>query len=420
MDLLAQAGPFFILAVIIELIIDKLRGSGYYRANDAINSISTGILYITSGYFTKFISLVAWGFALQNLALIDMPLSWFVASAKGIALWIAAALAWDFCYYWFHRMSHEVSILWASHAVHHQSEDYNLSTAQRQSSTGFLLGWIFYVPLYVVGFPLEVVLTVGAINLIYQFWVHTQLIGRMGMLDRILVTPSNHRVHHAQNERYIDKNYGGILILWDRLFGTFEDERNDDPVIFGVRKPLANWDPIWANFQVYDYLIFDAVRTKRWRDKIGIWFRRTGWRPGDMQASHPKAHSDLARFQKFDPEIGTGMRRYVMFQFVVAILITLGITQVLFERGIRVALLPCLMLWGLLYTLGLLNGGRANAVTLEVLRLVVFNWLVSLASQYNGIGVSKEGWLLAALYTAGSLSWLAYIKNNVKTMIYES
>jgi sterol desaturase/sphingolipid hydroxylase (fatty acid hydroxylase superfamily) len=420
MDLLAQAGPFFILAVIIELIIDKLRGSGFYRANDAINSISTGILYITSGYFTKFISLVAWGFALQNFALIDMPLSWFVASPKGIALWIAAALAWDFCYYWFHRMSHEVSILWASHAVHHQSEDYNLSTAQRQSSTGFLLGWIFYVPLYVVGFPLEVVLTVGAINLIYQFWVHTQLIGRMGVLDRILVTPSNHRVHHAQNERYIDKNYGGILILWDRLFGTFEDERNDDPVIFGVRKPLANWNPIWANFQVYDYLIFDAVRTKRWRDKIGIWFRRTGWRPGDMQASHPKAHSDLARFQKFDPEIGAGMRRYVMFQFVVAILITLEITQVLFGKGIRVALLPCLMLWALLYTLGLLSGGRTNAVTLEVLRLVVFNWLVSFALQYNGIGVSKEGWLLAALYTAASLLWLWHIKNSVKTIIYES
>jgi len=420
MNLLAQAGPFFILAVIFELIIDRLRGSGFYRANDAINSISTGMLYITSGYFTRFISLVAWGFVLQNFALIDMPLSWFVASPKGIALWIVAALAWDFCYYWFHRMSHEISILWASHAVHHQSEDYNLSTAQRQSSTGFLLGWIFYVPLYVIGFPLEVVLTVGAINLIYQFWVHTQMIGRMGVLDRILVTPSNHRVHHAQNERYIDKNYGGILILWDRIFGTFEDERNDEPVIFGVRKPLANWNPIWANFQVYDYLLFDAVRTQRWRDKLGIWFRRTGWRPSDMQASHPKVHKDLLTFQKFDPEIGVGMQRYVMFQFVAAILITLEITQILFGSGFRVALIPCLMLWALLYTLGLLSGGRPNAATLEVLRLVVFNWLASFALQVNGIAVSKEGWMLAALYTAVSLSWLVAIKKTGKTTIYES
>ena len=420
MNLLAQAGPFFILAVVIELIIDRLRGSGFYRANDAINSISTGMLYITSGYFTKLISLVAWGFVLQNFALIDMPLTWFVVSPKGIALWIVAALLWDVCYYWFHRMSHEISILWASHAVHHQSEDYNLSTAQRQSSTGFLLSWIFYTPLYVIGFPLEVVLTVGALNLIYQFWVHTQLIERMGVLDRILVTPSNHRVHHAQNERYIDKNYGGILILWDRLFGTFEDERQEEPVVFGVRKPLANWNPIWANFQVYDYLLFDALRTRRWRDKLGIWFRRTGWRPADMQALHPKAQTDLETFEKYDPEIGVGMHRYVMFQFVSAILVTLVITQNLVGSGLRVALLPCLMLWALLYTMGLLNSGRENAATLEVLRLVVLNWLVGLALQYNGIAVSSEGWILAVGYTAISLAWLFRVKKPIKTVVYDS
>ena len=419
MNLIAQAGPFFILAVVIELLIDRLRGSGFYRANDAINSISTGMLYITSGYFTRFISLVAWGFVLQNFALIDMQIDWFVASPEGIALWIAAALLWDFCYYWFHRMSHEISVLWASHAVHHQSEDYNLSTAQRQSSTGFLLGWIFYLPLYVIGFPLEVVLTVGAINLIYQFWVHTQIIGRMGVLDRILVTPSNHRVHHAQNERYIDKNYGGILILWDRLFGTFEDERNDDPVIFGVRKPLANWNPVWANFQVYDYLLFDAVRTKHWRDKLSIWFRRTGWRPADMQATHPKSRTDLAKFEKFDPDIGNRMRRYVMFQFVAAIMMTLVITQILVGSVRREALLPCLMLWALLFTLGLLSGGRTNAIRLEVLRLVVINWIVIFALQYNGVAVSTEGWIVAALYTSASLLWILGIKKTIKTMIYE-
>ena len=419
MSLIAQAGPFFILAVVIELLIDRLRGSGFYRANDAINSISTGMLYITSGYFTRFISLVAWGFVLQNFALIDMQIDWFVASPEGIALWIAAALLWDFCYYWFHRMSHEISVLWASHAVHHQSEDYNLSTAQRQSSTGFLLGWIFYLPLYVIGFPLEVVLTVGAINLIYQFWVHTQIIGRMGVLDRILVTPSNHRVHHAQNERYIDKNYGGILVLWDRMFGTFEDERIDEPVVLGVRKPLANWNPVWANFQVYDYLLFDAVRTKHWRDKLSIWFRRTGWRPADMQATHPKSRTDLAKFEKFDPDIGNRMRRYVMFQFVAAIMMTLVITQILVGSVRREALLPCLMLWALLFTLGLLSGGRTNAIRLEVLRLVVINWIVIFALQYNGVAVSTEGWIVAALYTSASLLWILGIKKAIKTMIYE-
>ncbi len=419
MDLVALAAPFFILAVLAELIVDKLRGSHFYRANDAINSISTGMLYMTIGYFTKFVALLAWGFVLQNFALIDMPLSWFDATPRGIGLWLAAALGWDLCYYWFHRMSHEISILWASHAVHHQSEDYNLSTAQRQTSTGFLFGWIFYLPLFVIGFPLEVLLTVGAINLIYQFWVHTQLIRRLGVLDRILITPSNHRVHHAQNERYIDKNYGGIFILWDRLFGTFEEERDDEPVIFGVRKPLANWNPIWANFQVYDYLLYDAIRTRRWRDKLGIWFRRTGWRPADMEAAHPKAHADLANFKKFDPWIGTGMRRYVMFQFIAAILLALLVSNLYLGGGLRSVAILCLLLWSQLFALGLLNQGRPHALALEMLRLVAVNGIGLLALTYTGFALTATGWVWAGLYSVTSLLWVVSMKTHYKTVVNE-
>lgn len=211
MDLLAFAAPFFLLALLIEWTIDRRRGSNLYRLNDAVNSLSAAMLSSTFGYFTRLLPLLAWGFVLQHFALIDMPMSWFDMSYRGIALWIVAAIAWDFCYYWFHRISHEISILWAAHAVHHQSEDYNLSTALRQTSTGFLFGWIFYTPLFLIGFPLQVLVTVNAINLIYQFWVHTQVIDKPGVLDRILVTPSNHHVHHAQNERYIDRNYGGMF-----------------------------------------------------------------------------------------------------------------------------------------------------------------------------------------------------------------
>ncbi len=416
MDLLARAAPFFVLALIVELIVDRLRGSGFYRSNDAMNSLSTGMIYLTSGYFTRVVQLLIAGFALQHLALVEIPLNWFDASPRGVGLWVVAALAWDFCYYWNHRLGHEISILWAAHAVHHQSEDYNLSTAQRQGSMSFLLSWIFYVPLYVAGFPLEVVVTVGAINLIYQFWVHTQLVNRLGILDRIVVTPSNHRVHHAQNEIYIDKNYGGILILWDRLFGTFEAERDAEPVVFGVRKPLANWNPFWANLQVYDYLLFDAIRTKRWRDKLGIWFRRTGWRPADMEVGYPKRPSDLASFRKFDPDVGPAMRRYILFQFVVAVLAALMITQVFVFAGLRTAVIPCLLLWAQLYTIGLLNEGRSRAIEFEMLRLLGINLLGTLALQYNGIAVAAAGWVLAVLYTLGSLLWLQMIKKQLKTI----
>jgi alkylglycerol monooxygenase len=408
MDLIAVAVPFFLLALLAELAIDRRRGSGLYRANDAINSLSAGTLSTTIGYFTKLLPLIAWGFVLENFALLDMPLAWFDASPRGIVLWVTAALAWDFCYYWFHRFSHEISVLWAAHAVHHQSEDYNLSTALRQTSTGFLFGWIFYLPLFLIGFPLEVLVTVNAVNLIYQFWVHTQVIRRMGVLDRILVTPSNHRVHHAQNERYIDKNYGGMLILWDRLFGTFEDEREDDPVIFGVRKPLASWNPFWANLQVYDYLLFDARHTRRWRDKLGIWFRRTGWRPADVEARFPRRRGDLAAFEKFDPRVPQPLQRYVLAQFGVAIAATLAIGAWYAAAGATAVLLPCILLWAQLYTLGLLNEGRRYALRFERARLLLIVPAGMLGIAATGFAGVAPSWLWAgtAMYLAGSLAGL--------------
>ena len=411
MELIAVAVPFFLFAVLLELVVDRVRGSGLFRANDAINSLSAGILSTTSGYFTRLLPLFVWGLTLENFALFDMPLAWFDASPRGIALWIVAALAWDFCYYWFHRLSHEISILWAAHAVHHQSEDYNLTTALRQTSTGFIFYWIFYLPLFLIGFPFEVLLTVYAVNLIYQFWVHTQIVRRLGVLDYILVTPSNHRVHHAQNERYIDKNYGGMLILWDRMFGTFQDELEADPVVFGVRKPLANWNPFWANLQVYHYLMFDALQTASWRDKLGIWFRRTGWRPADVEQRVPKQRVDLSHFDKFDPPVSTWIRRYVLAQFLIGLAGALTIAWLFAEAGAFAVLAPCLLLWAQLYTLGLLNEGRPYAIRMEVARLLVVLPLGVVALQRNP-AIDLDAALLAsgaALYVAVSLSGLALV-----------
>jgi len=371
MDLIAVAVPFFLLALLLELAIDRFRGTGYYRASDAINSLSAGTLSTTFGYFTRIVPTIIWAYAFEEFGLIDMPLAWFDASPAGLLLWLLAMIAWDFCYYWSHRYGHEISILWAAHAVHHQSEDYNLSTALRQTSTGFLFNWIFYLPLFLIGFPPEVLITVNALNLIYQFWVHTQFIGKLGILDRILVTPSNHRVHHAQNAQYIDRNYGGIFVIWDRLFGSFQEELDSDPVIFGVRKPLANWNPFWANIQVYAYLWFDAMHTRRWRDKIGIWFRRTGWRPQDVELRYPKVSSNLQTFQKYDPPLSGHLRYYVIGQFVLAAVGVIWIGQLYATQGATAVVIPCLLLWMQLYTLGLISDRRASAVRFELARLFV-------------------------------------------------
>lgn len=419
MDLIAIAVPFFLLALLTELIVDWRKGSGFYRSNDAINSLSAGILSTTIGYFTKFLPLIAWGFVLRNFSLIDMQPQWFDLSPGGLLLWVMAALAWDFCYYWFHRFSHEISVLWAAHAVHHQSEDYNLSTALRQTSTGFLFGWIFYLPLFLIGFPLEVLITVNAVNLIYQFWVHTQLVRRMGVLDRVLVTPSNHRVHHAQNERYIDRNYGGMLILWDRFFGTFEDESEDEPVVFGVRKPLANLNPFWANLQVYDYLLFDARKTARWRDKFGVWIRRTGWRPPDVEAQYPKQRSDLSRFRKFDPQIPRPQRHYVMAQFAVGIVGALLIAEVYARQGAGTVLIPCAMLWIQLYSLGILNEGRPQARRVEWLRLLVVvpGLFLILQATVEGFEVQQRTWIVVAVYSIASALWFWRIPRQKKELV---
>ena len=421
MDLIAIAVPFFMLALVMELIIDWRKGSGLYRSNDAINSLSAGILSTTIGYFTRFLPLIAWGFVLRNFALIDMQPERFDLSARGLLLWVVAALAWDFCYYWFHRFSHEISVLWAAHAVHHQSEDYNLSTALRQTSTGFLFGWIFYTPLFLIGFPLEVLITVNAINLIYQFWVHTQMVRRLGVLDRILVTPSNHRVHHAQNERYIDKNYGGMLILWDRFFGTFEDEAEEEPVVFGVRKPLANLNPFWANLQVYDYLLFDARKASRWRDKVAVWFRRTGWRPADVEARYPKRQTDFSQFRKFDPQIAPGQRHYVMAQFVIGLIGTLIIAELYVRKGTEAVLIPCILLWLQLYTVGLLNEGRSSARRLEWLRLLVAVPVVFLLwwAGVDGMQQYAGAWMVVVVYLIASAAWLALIPSADELLIIQ-
>jgi sterol desaturase/sphingolipid hydroxylase (fatty acid hydroxylase superfamily) len=419
MDLLALAVPFFLLALVVELVVDRFRGTGYFRSNDAINSLSAGTLSTTFGYFTRMLPAAIWAFILQDFAIFDVALAAFDFSPRGLLYWAAAIIGFDFCYYWAHRYGHEISVLWASHAVHHQSEDYNLSTALRQTSSGFLFTWIFYLPLFLLGMPFEVFVTVNALDLIYQFWVHTQHIRRLGWVDRILVTPSNHRVHHAQNEVYIDKNYGGIFILWDRLFGTFQAELDDEPVIFGVRKPLQSWNPFWANLQVYDYLLFDALRTRRWRDKLGIWFRRTGWRPDDMQTRFPKQGADLRAFHKYDPDVSPGVRRYVMIQFFIAVAMVLWIGGLYASQGLKAVVLPCVLLWTLLFAIGMLNDGKRFAPGIEAIRLL----LVMPLGAYgvlHGVGTQwpvSYVWIAVSIYGVASLALLRPTLNRRKVVL---
>ena len=316
MEIILYAIPGFFILIGLELIAEKVRGTDYYRVNDALTSLATGVLS-----------------QLQKIVSLMVPFTIYIAIYKqyslytfdeSVLVWVVAFITYDFFYYWAHRYAHEINILWASHVLHHSSEEYNLTTALRQTSTG-LLSFIFFIPMAIIGFEPLMVATVGAVNLVYQYWVHTQHIGKLGWYERFFVTPSNHRVHHAQNAVYIDRNYGGVFILWDRWFGTFQNELDEQPVIFGIRGALKSWNPLWANAQFYVQLFNDFIHTKNWWYKTTIWFRRTGWRPPDVVEDHPLLKTDLNNFHKFDTDISTTTKIYTVTQYVINVGITLGV-----------------------------------------------------------------------------------------------
>jgi sterol desaturase/sphingolipid hydroxylase (fatty acid hydroxylase superfamily) len=295
-QIIVLATPVFLLLIGAELLVGIKRGRNTYRLNDALGSIGIGVMSQLVGVFTTLM-------AVGIYAAVFNAVSLWQLSEKSLWVWGLGLLFYDFCYYWHHRCGHTIALFWAAHVVHHQSEDYNLSTALRQTSSGWLAGWLFYLPMAVLGFPPLVFGSVALIDLLYQYWVHTQQIGRLGWFDRWFCAPSNHRVHHAVNDKYLDKNYGGILILWDRLFGSFEPEDDAEPCVYGTRGPLRSWNPLWANLQIYAEMARDSWRAERWADKLRVWFKHPGWRPPDVAARWPKPAFELDAVTRYDPPL---------------------------------------------------------------------------------------------------------------------
>ena len=307
---ITYAVPVFFLMIGIEFIFGVIKGTNNYRLNDSIAAISLGLISRLPPLLNLGIQGVVWTYVATNLNMSLMPKDSWVT-------WVIAFLFYDLCYYWMHRMSHEVKVLWASHVVHHQGEEFNLSTALRQTSSGWLWKWIFYIPMFMVGIPGEVFFTVAAINLLYQFWVHTEHIKTLGALELIFITPSNHRIHHAQNPEYIDANYGGVFIIWDRIFGTYIPERDDLKPIDGTVKPLRSWNPIWSNLEIYHQMIRDTIHTKTLKNKIKVWFSSTRWRPEDVYEKFPHVTNDLEDFEKYDPDANRTTKFFTSVQFII-------------------------------------------------------------------------------------------------------
>ncbi len=398
--IITWATPVFFALIALELLVARWRGRKVYHASDAINSLGLGVISQIVAVFSKVLTFGIYAWFVSHVALFRLP-------ADSLWVWVSALVLYDFLYYWLHRAGHEVNILWAAHVVHHQSEDYNLSTALRQTGSGVVLGWIFYLPMALIGYPLEVFVVVALIDLLYQFWVHTELVGRLGWFDRVFCSPSNHRAHHAVNDRYLDRNYGGILILWDRLFGTFIEEDDTDPPIYGTRSPLRSWNPLWANAEVYWATLKDARHARRWRDKLLVWIKPPGWRPADVAARYPKPDFDIAR-SRYQPQLSRLMIAYAIVQFALLLVMAvhfLDMAKRLPPSGL-VAYASFLVLS--LTALGIWSEGRPMGRWLELIRLGATAGIVVLTGGWFGVPPGGAA-LPAALLILCLLNVLALI-----------
>lgn len=301
---------YFTISIVIEELVARYKGLKVNRSLDTISSLSSGMTNTLKDMLGLAVVIISYNFMVKYLALFSIESSFLV--------YFLAFIGIDFASYWSHRFNHEINVMWNRHVVHHSSEEFNLSCALRQSISGIFGVYFFLlIPMALVGIPGEVIAVVGPLHLFAQFWYHTRLINRMGILEKILVTPSHHRVHHSINAEYMDKNYAAILIIWDKIFGTFQEELAEAPCVYGIKRPASTWNPILINFQHFWLLVQDAWRTRNWKDRFLIWFKPTGWRPADVIENYPVyAVEDVYSLEKYDTEVSNGLNYWSWFQLI--------------------------------------------------------------------------------------------------------
>jgi alkylglycerol monooxygenase len=295
------AMPAFFLLVLFEKFWGIWKGNDTVPLNDMISSLSSGMTNVTKDVLGLSLIVISYEWMVNQFELVQFEATWIT--------YVIAFIALDFAGYWTHRIAHEYNIFWNNHIIHHSSEEFNLACALRQSISSIVkIFGIFLIPAAILGVPPQVIAIVAPLHLFAQFWYHTQHINRMGFLEKIIVTPSHHRVHHAINPEYLDKNYGQIFIFWDKWFGTFQEEKDEIPAVYGVTRPVQTWNPIKINFMHLWLLIKDAWRAQNWKDKFKIWFMPLGWRPADVAEKYPVSKiEDVYHFDKYNPQLTKGM-----------------------------------------------------------------------------------------------------------------
>lgn len=361
--------PIFLLLILIETLAARKLGKTVSNSLDSVSSISSGMTNVIKDVLGLTISLLTYQWLVGHLALFEVRSTWLA--------YLITFLVIDFKGYWTHRWEHKINILWNRHVIHHSSEEFNLSCGLRQTiSTVFDYFAFLLLPAAVIGVPVEVIAVVAPIHLFLQFWYHTQLIGRMGWLENVIVTPSHHRVHHAINKLYMDKNFGQIFIFWDKFFGTFQEELEDEPCAYGITRPARTWNPIKINFQHFWLMAKDAYYTQNWKDKIIIWYKPTGWRPSDVGEKFPVyAITDPRGFEKYSSPTSPAFNLWAW-------------TQLFFNYGLLIYLFSFIMDIGI--PLAFIYGGYIVASVYSYTELMDRNpraWIYELVKSTAGLAI---------------------------------
>jgi sterol desaturase/sphingolipid hydroxylase (fatty acid hydroxylase superfamily) len=302
--------PIFLILIVVEVSYGVWKKDQKHSYMDTISSLSSGFTNLMVDILGLGIIIFSYPFFYERLKIVELE--------ESILLYFLAFVCVDFASYCHHRLKHSINIFWNMHVIHHSSEEFNLACALRQSITNNLgIGILFLIPAALLGVPAKMISILGPLHLFGQFWYHTRHIGKLGWLEYILVTPSQHRVHHAINKEYIDKNLAAIFCIWDRAFGTFQEELDDVPCVYGTLKPVNTWNPLLINFQHLSFLIQDAWHTNNIGDKLKIWFMPTGWRPQDIIDKYPRNSVDnVYRQKKYKPNYTLLHKIFVGFHFI--------------------------------------------------------------------------------------------------------
>jgi len=396
---LSLAIPGFMVLILIESVAARMKGVRVNRPLDTISSISSGITFTLKQILGLTVIILSYDWMVDHLALATLPKTWWVV--------VLAFIGLDFAGYWQHRFNHEINILWNRHIIHHSSEEYNLACALRQNvSVVFQIYFFLYIPMALIGIPTDVIAIIAPIHFFAQFWYHTKLINKMGILEYIIVTPSHHRVHHAINSEYIDKNYSEIFIIWDKLFGTFQPELEEVPAVYGTIKAANTWNPLIINFMHLWQLCQDAWRTKNWMDKVRIWFMPTGWRPKDVQEAYPiKIVDDVYHRPKYRTQYSNAFLAWSWFQFILTsvflyiLLISVG------DITFSVLALCAAFLFLNIYSYTSLMDGHWSTLPIELVKFIAGCFVIASVTDF-GVSTQISMYIQIALFIYMTISFV--------------